>query len=257
MIDSRLKSIQSIRQKLAHGECTIGSWMQINSSDVAEIMGQGGFDWVAVDMEHGSISLRDLPNIFRALELGGTLPLARITEGTLSNCKQILDAGAGGIIAPMIMDAEQLELIISWCCWPPSGIRGVGYSRANLFGKYFEDYKEEAQKPIIVAQIEHIKAIENLDEILKVQCLDAILIGPYDISASMGLTGDLEHLDVVNACKKVLDFTNGTNVSSGIHVVDADEIKLKKAIESGYRFIAYSLDAAFLNKSACFGALNT
>ena len=126
----------------------------------------------------------------------------------------------------------------------------MGYSRANLFGKNFEDYKEEAQKPLIIAQIEHIKAIENLDEILKVQNLDAILIGPYDVSASMGHTGELKHLDVVNACKKVLEASNITNVPSGIHLVNADETELKKVIESGYHFIAYSLDAVFLNKSA-------
>ena len=90
----RRKSIIDLREKLKLDEVSIGSWMQINSADVAEIMGKGSFDWVAIDMEHGSISHSDLPNIFRALELGNTLPLARIAEGTLSNCKQALDAGA-------------------------------------------------------------------------------------------------------------------------------------------------------------------
>jgi len=246
---NRITAVDKIRKKLKENKVSIGSWMQLNSPDVAEVMGQAGFDWVAVDMEHGSISHSDLPNIFRALELGGTLPMARIAEGTLSNCKQALDAGAGGIVAPMIMEAEQLEQVINWCCWPPKGIRGVGYSRANLYGKHFESYKNEAQTPIIIAQIEHIKAFENLESILSVDGLDATIIGPYDLSASMGLTGKLDHPDVLDVCKKILLTCKNKNIPSGIHVVDPDEKKLKLAIDSGYRFIAYSLDAVFLHKN--------
>jgi 2-dehydro-3-deoxyglucarate aldolase len=246
---SRITAVNKIRKKLKENEVSIGSWMQLNSPDVAEIMGQAGFDWVAVDMEHGSISHSDLPNIFRALELEGTMPIARISEGMLSNCKQALDAGAAGVIAPMIVDAHQLETIISWCCWPPKGTRGVGYSRANLYGKYFDEYENEAQAPLVIAQIEHINAIENLESILSVEGLDATIIGPYDLSASMGLTGKLDHPDVLDACNKILLTCNNKNIPSGIHVVDPDEKKLKLAIDSGYRFIAYSLDAVFLHKN--------
>lgn len=246
---NRIIAVNKIRKKLKGNEPSIGSWMQLNSPDVAEIMGQAGFDWIAVDMEHGSISHSDLPNIFRALELGGTLPIARIAEGTLSNCKQALDAGAGGVIAPMIMDAEQLEQIIKWCCWPPKGIRGVGYSRANLYGKHFDPYKDEAQSPLIVAQIEHIQAVENLESILRVEGLDATIIGPYDLSASMGLTGDLEHPKLIQACKKVIELSKKAGVPSGLHVVDPDKEKLKNATNSGYSFIAYSLDGVILHEN--------
>ena len=246
---NRIAAIKKLRKKLKENKVSIGSWMQINSPDVAEIMGKAGFDWVAVDMEHGSISNSDLPNIFRALECGGTLPLARIAKGTLSNCKQALDAGAGGIIAPMIMDIEQIQQIIEWCCWPPKGIRGVGYSRANLYGKYFDSYKDEAQMPIVIAQIEHIKTVENLESILSVDSLDATIIGPYDLSASMNLTGDLEHPDVIKACNKVIDISIKMGTPTGLHVVDPDKEKLNNAIDHGYGFIAYSLDGVFLHKN--------
>lgn len=250
MTQQRIKTIQSIRQKLKKGEISIGSWMQLNSPDVAEIMGRSGFDWVAIDMEHGSISRNSLPNIFRALELGKTLPIARIAEGTLTHCKEALDAGAGGVIAPMVMDAKQLKQIINWCRWPPKGTRGVGFSRASIYGKYFDEYEKEAQSPLIIAQIEHKKAIDNLESILEVEGLDATIIGPYDISASMGLSGKLDHPDVAKACQKVIDISNVVGIPTGIHVVDADKNKLKKAIESGYLFIAYSIDAVFLNTSS-------
>ena len=134
---NRREMISDIRAGLRAGRPSIGSWMQIPHASIAEIMGQAGYDWVAIDMEHGSVSHAQLPDIFRALELGNTLPLVRLVEGTTKECKQALDAGAGGVIVPMVKTAEQLNQVRSFCCWPPTGIRGVGYSRANLFGKYF------------------------------------------------------------------------------------------------------------------------
>ena len=145
----------------------VETWQQIPHASISEILAQAGYDWVAVDMEHGSISIDQLPDLFRAIELGGTLPLTRIAESKEKYCKQALDAGAGGLIIPMILDSKQLKKIISWCCWPPKGIRGVGYSRANLFGKHFKNYREEAQMPLLVAQIEHINAVNNLEKFSK------------------------------------------------------------------------------------------
>jgi 2-dehydro-3-deoxyglucarate aldolase len=247
---SRIKSITEIRKKLKESEVSIGSWMQLNSSAVAEIMGKAGFDWISVDMEHGSISNSDLPDIFRAIELKGSLPIARIAEGTLSNCKQALDAGAGGLIIPMITEANQLEQVINWSCWPPKGRRGVGFSRANLYGRYFDSYKKESQSPLIIAQIEHIKAIENLESILNVDGLDATIIGPYDLSASMGLTGELEHPDMIKVCKRVIETSKKMGVPSGLHLVSPDKKKLEYAIKDGYCFIAFSLDGVFLSENA-------
>ena len=136
----RLQKIKSIREKLQNDQVSIGTWQQIPHSSISEILGRAGYDWVAVDMEHGSISVDRIPDLFRAIELGGTLPLARIAESKEKDSKQALDAGAGGIIAPMIESVGQLERIINACCWPPIGNRGVGFSRANLFGKNFNEY---------------------------------------------------------------------------------------------------------------------
>jgi 2-dehydro-3-deoxyglucarate aldolase len=254
MFDRKL-TVSKVRKRLKQNKVSIGSWMQLNSPDVAEILGQSKFDWVAVDLEHGSISHADLPNLFRALELGGTLPLARVAEGTLTHCKQALDAGAGGVIVPIIMDAEQLEEVISFCCWPPMGERGVGYSRANLYGKHFDKYKDEAQAPLVIAQIEHINVLDNLESILSVAGLDATLIGLYDISASMGFTGELEHPEVNRACQKVIELSKKMGIPTGIHIVVPNEKKLQAAIKVGYQFIAYSLDAMFLNAHA-FNPMN-
>jgi 2-dehydro-3-deoxyglucarate aldolase len=220
--------------------------MQLSDPSVAEIMGQAGFDWVAVDMEHGSIGHHQLPNIFRALELGGTLPLVRLAEGNSQNCKQALDAGAGGVIVPCVESAEQLKKIRDACRWPPAGTRGVGFSRANLFGAGFENYREEAQAPLLIAMIESIQAVKNLTSILAVDGLDAILIGPYDLSASLGLTAQFEHKDFCIAMNTILERVNLSNVASGIHVVAPLEDELNKRLIEGYQFIAYSIDAVFL-----------
>ena len=150
----------------------------------------------------------------------------------------------------MVESAEQLQFTRNACRWPPEGNRGVGYSRANLFGKHFTEYTIEAQSPLIVAQIEHIRAVENLEEILSVKGLDALFIGPYDLSASMGLTGQFEHNDFQEALNRVLKICKQHKVSSGVHVVYPDPNKLQLRIEEGYRFIAYSIDSVFLVQSS-------
>jgi 2-dehydro-3-deoxyglucarate aldolase len=247
---NRLISIQAIRAKLRSGGHSIGSWMQIPHPSVAEIMGQAGYDWVAVDLEHGTMAVHQLPDLFRALELGNTLPLARIAHGQSKDCKQALDAGAGGIIVPMIESAEQLIAVRDACRWPPAGTRGVGFSRANLFGKHFEDYRAEAQAPLLVAMIEHHRAVAELEAILAVDGLDAILVGPYDLSASMGLTAQFDHPDFCATMEKIRTLAAAKTIPAGVHVVAPSTELLRQRLGEGYRFIAYSIDAAMLSSVA-------
>jgi len=244
---NRRKKISSIRCKLSSGLPSIGSWMQIPNASVAEMMGHAGYDWVAIDMEHGAFSLHQLPDLFRALELGETLPLARLAQGHVKDCKQALDAGAGGVIIPMVESAEQLLQARNACCWPPNGTRGVGFSRANMFGDYFDEYAEEAIAPLIIAMIEHIQAVDNLDKILQVKGLDAILIGPYDLSASMGITAKFDSPEFIAAMSRIRSLCTQYNIACGIHVVKPELPILEQRIEEGYQFIAYSIDSVFLN----------
>lgn len=243
---NRLTQTTRIRNQLSSGGITVGSWIQIPHASVAEIMGQAGYDWVAVDMEHGTIGASQLPDLFRALELGGTLPLVRLAQGHPKDCKQALDAGAGGVIVPMVETAEQLVAVRDACRWPPAGTRGVGFSRANLFGKHFDAYREEAQAPLLVAMIEHIRAIENLEGILAVQGLDAILVGPYDLSASMGITGRFDTPEFRAAMERIRVSCQQKGVPCGVHVVATEQAELKQRIAEGYRFLPFSIDSVFL-----------
>ena len=245
---NKLKKIKEIRTNLNDGGVSIGSWMQIPNSSISEIMGGAGYDWVAIDLEHGTFSNHQLPDIFRALELGDTLPLVRLAEGVSKDCKHALDAGAGGVIVPMVESSSQLEVVRDACRWPPAGVRGVGFSRANLFGKNFVEYGEEAQAPLLVAMIENVLALKSLGKILAVDGLDAVLIGPYDLSASMGLTGQFDHPEFHAAIREIQVLSRENNVACGIHVVDADEKMLFKRINEGYRFLAYSIDSVMLRR---------
>lgn len=254
--------LKLLRQKLATGQATIGSWLQIPSPDVAEIMARAGYDWVAMDMEHGSIGIGALPNLCRAMECGGALPFARLPEAGRVWIKAALEAGAKGLIFPMIESGAQLEEAIDLATYPgqdtwrPQGqqaeaYRGVGFCRANQFGANFDNYRLDTAPDIfIVAQIEHIRAVENLDAILSQKRLDAIMVGPYDLSGSMGLTGQFQNPEFQAAMQKIRLACEKHGRIMGLHIVEPDKSALAAEIASGCRFIAYGIDALFLWKSA-------
>lgn len=248
----RIKSVKNIRNKIKNNQVSIGSWMQISNPTIAEIMGNSFFEWIAIDQEHGHFSNHQLPDIFRALELTNTLPLVRLRDSSMVSCKEVLDAGAGGVIVPMVESSDQLERIKSYSRWPPSGCRGVGFSRSNMFGKNFSNYALEAQSPLLIAMVETKKGIDNIDKILTVKGLDAIMLGPYDLSASLGITADFENTKFKNAIRLFLEKTKEYNIPSGTHVVNPDNNELNKSILEGYKFIAYSIDSVFLRKAMDF-----
>ncbi len=247
---NRLKNIKKIREKLENGSFTIGTWMQIPHPSIAEILGQSGYDWVVIDMEHGSISTHQLPDLFRAIELGDTLPLVRLAQGQSKDCKQALDAGAGGVIVPMVESAEQLIMVRDACCYPPAGNRGVGYSRANLFGKNFDEYSKEAQQPILVAMIEHVNSLKELESILEVDGLDAILIGMWDLSASLGITADFKHPDFLAIMEQIRKILEKSKIPFGVHLEKPLPNELQLKLNEGYRFLVYSVDSVFLSTIA-------
>jgi 2-dehydro-3-deoxyglucarate aldolase len=246
----RTAAIQALRASLRSGGTTVGSWMQIPHGAVAEIMGQAGYDWVALDLEHGAIGAHQLPELCRALELGDTLPLVRLAQGHVKDCKQALDGGAGGVIVPMVENADQLVRVRDACRWPPAGTRGVGFSRANLFGKHFDAYAREAQAPLLVAMIEHHRAVENLAEILAVEGLDALLVGPYDLSASIGRTGEFAHPEFESLMARIQESSARAGIACGLHVVAPSPEELRRRQAAGFRFLAYSIDSVILNHGA-------
>lgn len=243
-----MKTVSDIRALMAKDQATVGTWLQLPSADVAELMARAGYDWVAVDMEHGAFGRTGLPDIFRAIECGGAAPFARLPEATKTHIKSALEAGAQGLIFPMIETRPQLDAAINWALYPAhGGERGVGYSRANVFGKDFDAYMAGISKDLfLVAQIEHIRAVENLDALLTHPRLDAIMVGPYDLSGSMGLTAQFDHPDFVAAMQAINAACKKHKAVMGLHIVQPDPAVLASRIAEGCRFIAYGIDATFL-----------
>jgi 2-dehydro-3-deoxyglucarate aldolase len=244
-----MKTSADLRGHLKAGRTTIGSWIQLPDANVAELLAKAGYDWITVDLEHGRYTETSLPDIFRAIRCGGALPFARLGEVTAYRIKAALDAGAEGLILPMIQSAAELRQAISWAHYPPTGTRGVGYSAANDFGRSFETYRQSTN-PFIVAQIEHKDAVDNIGAILEVEGLDAVMVGPYDLSASMNLTGKFDHPEFKQLLSRLLAACSEKNFPAGQHVVRPGKIHLENAMKDGYRFIAYCTDAIFLWSAA-------
>ena len=245
-----MAKVSDIKAIVQSGKATIGTWLQIPSTEVAEIVGRAGYDWVTVDLEHGSFSRVNLSDIFRAIVLGGTVPFARVADLTMTSIKTALDSGARGLIFPMIENRAQLNVAIDFALYPPDGTRGVGYCRANLFGKDFERGLAENMDTFFCAQIEHIRAVDALDEILVHPKLDAIMVGPYDLSGSMNLTGQFEHPDFIAVIDTIAHKAEKYEMPMGIHMVRPEPEQLAAKIAEGYRFIAYGIDAVFLYRAS-------
>ncbi len=202
-------------------------------------------------MEHSVIDLFDAENLIRTANLSGSIPLVRLPSNDEVIIKRILDAGSAGIIIPQINSEDDLVRAIKATKYAPDGIRGAGLARAQSYGEDFDGYKLIVDNDmLIIAQIEDKKALENLDSILSVPQLDAIIIGPYDLSASMGKAGQLDDKEVAEAIDKIVQKSIDQGVSCGIHIIEPNTDELNSRIKEGFNFIAYSLDIRMLSHNA-------
>ena len=247
-MDSNILKLKKLRSKIKK-KFSIGTWLQIPNGSVAEILGDSGFDWVGIDMEHGSISVEILPDLCRAIELGGSLPFVRVFSSKVGENARLLDAGVVGLIFPKIETASKLKDLIEDSLFPKLGRRGIGFSRANTFGKNLNK-NIKLFRPFIVAMIETEKGIENLDKILDVKYLDALFIGPYDLSASLGIAGKFNHPKFKKNINEILKKAKNKNISCGIHIVKPDSHLLKQHLKNGFKFIAYGMDTTFLSEGS-------
>lgn len=246
--------INPVKNALKEGKVTIGSWITIGHTVVAEIMAQAGFEWLTIDMEHSVITLDKAQELIQVIGLSGVVPLVRVSENNPVIIKRVMDAGAYGVIVPMVNSSEDAERAVKAVKYPPLGSRGVGLARAQGYGMAFEDYaKDINKKSIVIIQIEHIKAVENIEKILSVDGVDGYIIGPYDLSGSIGIPGQFSHPDFRNALKSVLETGKKSKIPSGIHVIEPSYEAVLSRIKEGYTFIAFSLDTLFLGQSCRTG----
>ncbi len=237
-----------LKDRFSQNKLTIGTWMTLANPAIAEIFTNAGYDWIAIDLEHSVISIREAAELIRVIDLNGGVPLVRLSSNDDVQIKRVMDAGAHGIIVPMVNTAEEARRAVSSVRYPPEGTRGVGLARAQGYGNSFETYFDRSNKEIIViVQVEHIDAVNNLEAILAVDGVDGYFIGPYDLSCSLGIPGQFEHPLMKEALLKIHKIGQTSEKVSGIHVVEPQPEELMRNIESGYKFIAYSVDIRMLD----------
>ena len=254
--------INHVRQRLQRGEPSIGTWMALPSPEAAEYVSKLGLDWLVVDSEHNPVDIRTLAQMFVAMGASGIAPMVRIPWNTAENFKRVLDAGAWGVVVPMVNSREEAELAVAAARYYPNGNRSVGGGRHGMsFGTTAaEYYRNSHEQVLVVLQIEHIDGVNNAEEILSVPGVDACFIGPNDLAASMGLglgvPLESDHPELVQAIEHIRDTCRKHGVAPGIHTSGAEGVNMR--IEQGFQFCALASELRYMlgGLQEAIGALN-
>jgi len=234
-----------VKEMLKDGKTTIGSWLTIGNADVAEIMAHRGFDWLVFDMEHAPLGIGTVENLLQAINGSDITPIVRVAWNDMVLIKLALDIGAYGVVVPWVNTEEEAKSVVRATRYAPRGNRGVGPRRAASYGDKLIDYLKEADKEImVVCQIETEEAIRNIARILSVEGVDAVFIGPADLSTSLGYKGDWNNPNVEKAISTVLEASKKANIAAGIYAMSIDDAK--RYIADGFRFVALGSDTGFL-----------
>ena len=238
---------RNFAENLRNGDLLIGTLLSLPSPEVAEMMANTGFDWLFIDAEHGAFNPQQAQSMLQA---ASPCPcVVRVPSGDEVWIKKALDIGVDGIIVPQVHIAAQAESIVKRCKYSPEGTRGVGIGRAHKYGIEFEQYINNANQEVaVILQAESQEAIDNIDSIVSVKGIDAILIGPYDLSARLGKIGQVTDPVVLNAIDEIAESCKAAGVKLGIFGVSAEAVK--PYIDKGFTLITAGVDSLFIIKSA-------
>ena len=244
--------VNHVKHALKEGKLQLGcSFAQLRSPAVATILGKAGLDWCYLDAEHGPFDLETLQDLCRAASAAGMAPIARIADVQYHLIARTLDCGAQGILLPRIESPEVLEKAASWTYFPPKGVRGYGFTQHNV------DYEPVSIPQVIqhnndnimlVFQIETQAALDRRDELISVPGVDAVMVGPADLSISLGIPGQFENPKLIDAIDKIIESCNKHGVAPGIHMRPLHLAKFWR--DRGMRFLSTGGDALFLYDKA-------
>jgi 2-keto-3-deoxy-L-rhamnonate aldolase RhmA len=239
---------QEFRARLKRREKLLGTMVTLANAASAEVLATVGVDWLFIDGEHGPLETRELASILQAVGDKAAC-IVRVPEAAEVPIKKALDLGAHGIIVPQVNTAKQAADVVRWSRYPPEGERGVGLARAHGYGVKFREYLSAANREIaVIVQAEHARAVENIDAIVRVPGVDAVLLGPYDLSASLGKTGQIDDPAVVAAINRVTEACRAAGMPLGYFGVTAAAVK--PYIERGYTLLVAGVDTLFLANGA-------
>ena len=236
------------RKRLRDGETLIGTLLNLPSAAIAEVLAAAGFDWLFIDAEHGAIDTGDLVSILQAVDRDLAC-IVRIPELGAGAVKRVLDMGAAGIIVPQVETEAEAAEAVRLARYAPEGERGMGLARAHRYGFEFSEYLATANDKIaVVVQAEHARAVDNIERIAAVEGLDAVFLGPYDLSASLGHPGDIHHPQVAEAIDHVTRICQAAGMPLGYFGLDAKAVT--PFMERGYTLICAGIDCVLLGQSA-------
>lgn len=246
----------AIKSRLAKGEVVIGPFAGLNCPDLIEIMGIAGCDFCVIDTEHGPMDPESIQGLVRAAELSGMTPVVRAPRAEAVDILKVLDVGAQGVHVPQVNSRETAVNVAKAARYHPEGMRGVAVPRALSYGlrPLGEVLSEANRELLLIAHCENSEGLDRLDEIASVEGIDLIFVGPYDLSQSLGVPGDIFHPSMVKAVSRALGAISGAGKPAGIFVTSTDEAK--RRIDEGFRYIAYSMDSLLFG-NACRDFLST
>lgn len=239
--------IEDFRDKIGKG-VVIGPFSKSSDPAFVEVMGHAGFDFVVLDLEHGPNNVLSLQNLIRAAEVTGLYPIVRVKQNTPSLISEVLDVGAGGIQAPSISCKEDAEGVVHAARFAPLGMRGVcRFVRAASYSSLDRyEYFAQANTTVVVLQLEGVEAVRNIREILSVPGVDIIFVGPYDLSQSLGVPGDVDNPRVTEAMRTIVDECLTHNVVVGTFVDTIQAARKWRA--AGVKYLCYSVDVGLFTE---------
>jgi 4-hydroxy-2-oxoheptanedioate aldolase len=242
--------INKFKRAIAKGQTQYGLWAGIPDTTSAEICAGSGFDWLLLDGEHAPFDLRVIYNYLQVVAAYDVHPIVRAVEGDRNLIKQLLDFGAQTLLIPMVDTAEQAEALVRAVRYPPAGIRGMGSSIARAARwNTIPDYVSRANDEVcLLVQAETVTALDNLADILKVEGVDGVFIGPSDLSASMGHVGQSGHPDVAQAIDQAIEQIVKAGKAAGILAIDPEFAR--SCVNQGASFVAVGVDTLLLGNSA-------
>jgi 2-dehydro-3-deoxyglucarate aldolase len=242
---------QDLKTKWRTRQRVFGAWTSLGHPSVTEIFARSGVDFVGIDIEHSTISQEQSQRIIAACQGNATSCLPRVASHNMEMIKRLLDSGADGIIVPMVSTPEEVERLITWCKYPPLGKRSFGIARAQGYGSDFDEYTETwNESSSLIIQIESIQGVANIEKLMSHDEVDGAMIGPYDLSGSMGLPGQLDHPSVAEACRKVIKACATSGKACGTQIIEPDRKNIEEAFAAGYTFVVLASDIFILWKWA-------
>ena len=238
-----------LKRDLAEGKVCLGATMTFHSLVVAEIMARVGFDWLWFDTEHTALMLENVATMLQATNGADVSTVIRVPWNDKTMIKRALDIGPDGILVPLVNSRQEAEAAVTAMKYPPWGERGAGLGRAQAYGMHMGEYLQSANDEVMtIVQIEHVKAVENIDEILAVEGVDAAFVGALDLSGSMGLLGQTDHPHVEEAVQTVLAASKSAGVSCGIVAIGPEQAN--RRIGEGFTSPIVGIDVLYLHGSA-------